>query len=166
MQWDDFTGLEETADGSEPEVICPEGEHVGTIDGVLLRTKDFARHATKNPEGKVLTVIIDVKPGIKKVWDDIPCDRLSVVQALCASAGVHPPSRGEWDEKQLKGKAVRFESVIVLGKAGGEFVRVAKYLKGVDPLPKAVSARTPAKRTATQKADAAATAGTGDDIPF
>lgn len=164
MNWDDFANGDDLPENGEPDILCPEGRHVATIEWVGIQSKDWAKK-DRNPDGKVLTVKLSVKPGIKPVWESIPVTSTSTIVALCRSAGVHPP-RGEWDEKCLKGKAAIFESVIALSKGGNEFVRITKWLPGPEPLPKAVASKPQAKRTPTAKADAAASGGTDDDIPF
>jgi len=162
MNWDDFAEMAETeAATAPPEQLCPDGVHVAEIGWVKIQPKDWAK-TDRNPEGMCLTVRLDIKKGIKAVWDSIPCDRRGSIAALCRSAGLAPPS-GEWNESELRGRMVTAETVLRGSRRGTEYVAVAKYSPGPEPLPTVVRER--ANRTPTQKADAAA-AMTDDDIPF
>ena len=162
MNWDDFGDAGNAATERGDEQMCPEGTHVAEIGWVKIQPKDWAK-SKSNPDGKCLTVRLDVGKGIKAVFDNIPCDRRGAVEALCRSARIDPP-RGEWDESELKGCTVTFESVIAIAKStGNDFVRVTEYKPNAAPLPKEIRERS--NRTPTQKADAAA-AMPADDIPF
>lgn len=163
MNWDAFADDSAPA-AAENDALCPEGTHVGTIGWAKVQPKDWAKNAKANPEGLCLTVRIDVKPGIKAVFESIPCQRRGAIEALCRSARVDPPA-GQWDEQTLVGQAVTFESVIALSKQGRDYVKIEKFKPNADLPPAAVLERPAAKRTATQKADAASGAS-NDDIPF
>lgn len=161
MNWDQFgTAEDERATGDEQ--MCPEGTHAATIGWSKVQPKEWAK-TKANPDGMCLTVRLDIKKGIKAVFDSIPCDRRGSIESLCRSARVEPP-RGDWDEGDLVGQAVTVETVIAVSKAGRDYVKVAKYKPGPAPLPAEVRER--ANRTPTQKADAAASVATHDDIPF
>lgn len=160
MNWDSF-GDDATRDTAGDQ-LCPEGRHTAIIVWCGIQTKEWAKGAN-NEGGHVVVVKLDVKPGIKPVWESIPCHQRGKVEALCRAAGVEPP-RGEWDEQVLKDRAVSFESVLAISKAGNDFVKIEKFFPGPEPLPAAM--RAPANRTPKQKADAVAAAGTNDDIPF
>lgn len=163
MNWDEFVDSGETATTDRVgEQMCPDGVHVAKIGWVKIQTKEWAK-SNGNPDGKCLTVRLDVGKGIKSVFDNIPCDRRGAVEALCRSARVDPP-RGEWDEEELKGCFVTFESVIALSSKGSDYVKVKGYKPNAEPLPKEIRER-PVNRTPTQKADAASNAP-DDDIPF
>lgn len=166
MNWDDFKSEandEAAFTGNGNEQMCPEGTHVGTIGWTTMQPKAWAVNAAANPSGMCLTVRIDIRKGIKAVFDSIPCHRRGAIEALCRSARVDPP-RGDWDETSLKGQAVTFESVIALSKKGNDYVIVKGYKPNADPLPAAIRDRP--LRTPTQKADAASSSDTNDDIPF
>lgn len=160
MNWDDF-GISDTIEAVEQ--MCPEGVHTATIGWVALQAKDWAKNEPSNPTGMCLTIRIDIRKGIKAVFDSIPCHRRGAIEALCRSARVDPP-RGDWDETSLKGQTVTFESVIALSKKGNDYVIVKGYKPNLDPLPAAIRDRP--LRTPTQKADAASSAVNNDDIPF
>jgi hypothetical protein len=160
MNWDDFGTVDESESGVV-EQLCPEGVHTATIGWLKMQPQAWAE-CDANPKGWCLTVRLDVKKGIKAVFDTIPCHRRATIEALCRSARIDPP-RGDWDESELKGCVVTFESVISLSKKGNDYVLIKGYKPNADPLPKEIRDR-PA-RTPTQKADAAA-AMPNDDIPF
>ena len=160
MNWDDFGTVDESESGVV-EQLCPEGVHTATIGWLKMQPKEWAE-CDANPKGMCLTVRLDVKKGIKAVFDTIPCHRRATIEALCRSARIDPP-RGDWDESELKGCVVTFESVISLSKKGNDYVLIKGYKPNSEPLPKEIRDR-PA-RTPTQKADAAA-AMPNDDIPF
>lgn len=161
MNWDDFGRVDDDAAGAA-EQLCPEGVHVATIGWVKMQPKEWAVDPKANRDGMCLTVRLDVKKGIKAIFDSIPCHRRAQIEALCRSARISPPS-GDWDESELKGKAVTFESVIKIGKTGRDYVVVKSYKPNAEPLPASIRDR-PA-RTPTQKADSAA-GMPEDDIPF
>ena len=163
MNWDDFADSgEATTTERSTEQLCPDGTHVAKIGWVKIQPKEWAK-SPKNPDGKCLTVRLDIGQGIKSVFDNIPCDRRGAVEALCRSARIDPP-RGEWDEDELKGLMVTVETVLALSNKGNEYVKVLKYKPNADPLPKEIRER-PVNRTPTQQADAASNAP-DDDIPF
>jgi hypothetical protein len=160
MNWDDFGTVDEGESGVV-EQLCPEGVHTATIGWLKMQPQVWAE-CDANPKGWCLLVRLDVKKGIKAVFDTIPCHRRATIEALCRSARIDPP-RGDWDESELKGCVVTFESVISLSKKGNDYVLIKGYKPNAEPLPKEIRDR-PA-RTPTQKADAAA-AMPNDDIPF
>lgn len=161
MNWDQFAATEDEAPAGD-EQLCPEGTHVATIGWSKVQPKDWAK-TKSNPDGMCLTVRLDIKKGIKAVFDSIPCDRRGSIEALCRSARIDPP-RGDWDEGDLVGQVVTVETVLAVSKQGRDFVKVTSYKPGPAPLPAEVRQR--ANRTATQKADAAASVQGNDDIPF
>ena len=163
INWDDFGDEGETATGAGGQQLCPEGVHVAKIDFVKIEDKEWAE-CSANKSGTCLVIRMDVSPDIKKVYDTIPCHQRGRIEALCRSARVDPP-RGEWNERELKGQMVTFESVLALSKGGKEFVKIDSYKPNAEPLPKEIRERPPVARTATQKADKAA-AMPSDDIPF
>jgi hypothetical protein len=161
MNWDDFGTVDEGESGVV-EQLCPEGVHTAEIKFVDIVERDYAKHETANPKGKCVRIAMHVRKGVKDVWDTIPCHRRATIEALCRSARIDPP-RGDWDERELKGQTVTFESVISLSKKGNDYVLIKGYKPNTEPLPKEIRDR-PA-RTPTQKADAA-TNVPNDDIPF
>jgi hypothetical protein len=98
------------------------------------------------------------------VWESIPCHHRGKVEQLCRSARVDPPA-GEWDEKVLKGQHATVETVLALSKAGNEYVKVAAWKPGPEPLPKEIR-EAPPRRTPAQKVRAASPAIGSDDVPF
>lgn len=159
MNWDSF-GIDEPAKPKDEGELCPEGTHVGTIGWAKVQPKEWAKNAQSNPQGWCLCIRIDVKPGIKAVWETIPCQRRGSIEALCRSARVDPPS-GDWGEQALVGKTVTFDSVIALSKQGNDYVKVERFKPGPERPP---AEKPAARRTQTQKADA--TVADKDDIPF
>lgn len=124
---------------------------------------DWAK-SEKNPAGKSLSIEVEVD-GHRRFEQTIPCHFIGKVRAVCASAGVSPPS-GEWSEQQLVGRTVLIDTVEAISKAGRPYVRVAKWLPAEHAKPvEAAKPRAP-RRTATQKVDAAAKGSAPDDIPF
>jgi hypothetical protein len=140
--------------------ILPDGTHVGTIGHASFREVEWKKSAA-NPQGQCLNLRIDVA-GYQAAWDDIPVQMRNIIEAVCRSARVHPPSPTEdWDCEQLKGQTVTVETVNGVSKAGKPFVRVAKYRPSTPPLPKE-SAAKPQPRKAKQAVPDLAP----DDIPF
>ena len=157
MNWDSFG---DDAGNDATDQLCPEGRHTATVVWCGIQAKEWAKNPS-NEEGHVLAVKLDVKAGIKAVWESIPCHQRGKIEALCRAAGVEPP-RGDWDEQTLKGRTLSFESVLAISKKGNDFVKIERFLPGPEPLP--ASMRAPANRTPLQKADAVA--ASTDDIPF
>ena len=162
MNWDEFGDEQIEGSDSGEQQFVPDGTHVAAIKWVGIQAKDWAKR-DGNPDGKVLTVKLEVSSKYKPVWESIPCQQRGRVEQLCRAARVDPPA-GEWDEQVLKGQMATIETVLALSKAGNEFVKIAAWKPGPEPLPKAVReapVRTPAARVK------AASPGIGsDDIPF
>lgn len=162
MNWDDFASAPDTEPARKEGQLCPDGTHVATIGWVRVMPKDWAK-SEHNKTGQCLVVRLDIKKGIKAVFDTIPCHRRGAIAALCRSARVDPPA-GTWDEQILVDREVTVETSLAVSKAGNDYVKVIAYKPGPDPLPAEV--RTRPARTPTQKADAAASVASTDDIPF
>lgn len=166
MNWDVFVDDEFDAGAAgEPQQFPPDGTHVAQIKWVGIQAKKWAEREG-NPDGKVLTVKLEVSAKYKPVWESIPCQQRGRIEQLCRSARIDPP-RGEWDEQELKGQHVTVETVLALSKAGNEFVKVAAWKPGPATLPKEVREAAP-RKTLPQKAKAEFVAGGGgaDDVPF
>ena len=168
MNWDEFGDDEFDAgagDAGEPQGFCPDGTHVAKIVWVGIQNKDWAKSGG-NPEGKVLTVKLEVSAKYKPVWESIPCHQRGKVEQLCRAARVDQP-HGEWDERVLKGQMATVETVLALSKASNEFVKVVAWKPGPEPLPKEIR-EAPVRKTLPQKAKAEFVAGGGgaDDVPF
>lgn len=142
----------------------PDQPHVGTIVSATERRVDFDwAKSEQNRDGICIVIGVDVD-GFAPFEVKIPAHYTGKVSALCNSARVRPPMRGEdWDEKSLIGCTVTFESVVAVSKRGAEYVRVNKWIGGGEP-PQPVAKPKPAARTPLQKADKAASKN--DDIPF
>lgn len=179
MRWDEFMpedGAPVPMAASGPLAVLPASQsgkpHVGEIVKVSVVKKDYdwAKHAELNPQGKCL--VLEVAVGnYKPVESTLPCHFTGKIAAMCRSARVHPPVRGEdWDEGQLLGKTVIVETVTVVSSRGTEYARVEKWIANAEPLPKEVAARPAAKpvaRSQAAKAHQAFTANAeADDIPF
>jgi len=162
MNWDEFGEDDFEAGDSGEQGFVPDGTHVAKITWAGIQHKDWAK-GTGNPEGKVLTVKLEVSARYRPIWESIPCHHRGKVEQLCRSARVDPPA-GEWDEKVLKGQHATIDTLLALSKAGNEYVKIAAWKPGPEPLPKAVReapVRTPAARVK------AGSPGIGsDDIPF
>jgi len=166
VNWDVFVDDEfDAAAPGEPQQMLPDGTHVAEIKWAGIQTKDWAKR-DGNPEGKVLTVKLEVAAKYKPVWESIPCQQRGRIEQLCRSARVDPP-RGEWDEQELKGQMATINTVLALSKAGNEYVKVVAWNPGPAPLPKEIREAAP-RKTLAQKAKAEFLAGGGgaDDVPF
>lgn len=161
--WDEFGEDELGGESIGEQTFAPDDTHVGKIVWAGIQKKDWAK-ADRNPEGKVLTVKIEVAPKYLPIWESIPCHQRGRVEQLCRSARIDPP-RGVWSERQLKDCTVTIETVLAMSKAGNEFVKVVAWKPGPEPLPKAVRESAPA-RTPAAKVRAASPSIGGDDIPF
>jgi hypothetical protein len=168
VRWDEFLSDDVASESAGPLPLLPESQPnkpwVGEITEAAIAFKDFDwAKSEKNPDGKCLAVKIQV-PNFRSVESTIPCHYMGKVAAMCRSARVHPPEAGEdWDEAQLVGQSVTFESVTVISAKGNEYARVSKWLPNTAPLPKV--AKAPA-RTPAAKVEAAGQGGASDDIPF
>jgi len=164
MRYDGFWGDEfEGAEVPAAELpLAPDGRHTGDIIKAKYEDLKFMVDEAKNPTGKTLVIEIDV-PKAQPVKANVPCHWRGLTEAVCKSAGVHPPQRGEdWDEKQLLGRTVTIETKHVVANSGKEYVRIEKWHPGPAPLPAEVAKRAPARTPAAK-----VTAGLdADDIPF
>lgn len=171
MNWDEFV------DDDDIELIRPPAGELpllpasepgkpwrGMVVSASVREVNFDwAKSEKNPAGKSLSIEVDVD-GYRRFEQTVPCHFGSKIRAICAAAGVAPPS-GEWSEQQLVGRTVLVETVEAQSKAGNTYVRVQKWLQAVDAKPAEPKPRAP-RRTATQKVDAVAKGAAPDDIPF
>ena len=162
MNWDVFQAEEIESPVAVEQQFVPDGTHVAKITWSGIQTKDWAK-GTGNPEGKVLTVKLEVSARYRPIWESIPCHHRGKVEQLCRSARVDPPA-GEWDEKVLKGQHATIDTLLALSKAGNEYVKIAAWKPGPDPLPKEI--REAPARTPAAKVRAASPGISGDDIPF
>jgi hypothetical protein len=155
--WDDDEGSQ-TAAATELQMV-PDGTHSATVKKVDYREVEWKK-ADNNPKGLCLTLMLEVN-GHQPVWADIPNHWRGLTEAVCASAGVHPPVKGEdWDEAQLQGQSVTIQTLQCVAKSGKQYVRIEKWLPGPKLLPKK-AAKAPAKKGPTPVIDEAP-----DDIPF
>lgn len=146
---------------------APGKPHIGTVIGAIEKRIDqpWAK-SDKNQSGVCLVLTVDVDK-FAPFEATIPAHYTAKVAAVCRSARVPAPVAGEdWDESQLIGRVVTFESVVAVSARGTEYVRVNKWLPNGDPVPTPVAKPKPAARTATKKADAASANVPSDDIPF
>jgi hypothetical protein len=164
MNWDEFGDDDFEAGETGEQGFVPDGTHVAKIVWVGIQNKEWAKNE-RNPEGKLLAVKLEVSAKYKPFWESIPCHQRGRVEQLCRAARVDPP-RGEWDERELKGKMATVETVLALSKAGNEFVKVVAWKPGPEPLPKAVREAAPPARTPAAKVRAASPAIGSDDVPF
>lgn len=171
MKWDDFLGNDDEGGGSQqilPE-SAPDRPHVGEIVKAKLADKDFEwARSENNKNGTCLVVEVSV-PKFKTFEATIPCHYTGKIQALCRSARVHPPAKGDdWDEGRLVGQTVTFDSVTVVSPRGTEYVKVTKWHANPAPPPADVMKRQAPARSQAAKAhrEFTANAQAADDIPF
>lgn len=162
MRFDDWW----SDDASEPAdalPLLPAGTHSGEIVKVQWKDLKF-KTSDANKAGTSLVLEVEV-PGYQPAEAIVPAQYRGLIEAICRAARQHVPVKGEdWDCECLKGQIVRIDTTLGTGKTGREFVRIEKWHKGADPLPKAAKA-TPA-RTPAAKVEAAGQGGSADDIPF
>lgn len=163
MRFDEFwTGDEATTatDGGDVPLL-PDGRHVGDVKVARFKPVDWKK-SPANPEGMCLNICVEVA-GHQAVWADVPVQFRGLIEAVCRSARVHPPAKGEdWDEGGLKGQTVSIETVQYINKKGEQRVRIEKWHPSTAPLPKAIAAAPAAEKTTTK----AQPIGVEDDIPF
>lgn len=140
--------------------IVPPGVHRMEIIFAEEGTSPY-RTSDSNPDGHCLKLRLKHTEGdYRFVFHDIPKDRPSVAKQLaealgCAAFG----KKVTLQAGELLGQFVGVEVEHYTAKSTGKVSAIVKrYVK-------AKPQAAPAKRTATQKADAAASGGT-DDIPF
>jgi hypothetical protein len=156
--WTDQTDPEKPTQADLP--MLPDGRHAAQINYVAVKTETWAQNQL-NPQGTIILLGIDV-PNHKRVWESVPIDRRSKLEALCRSAGVARPTPPDpWDEDQLKGKWVSIETVVRMSKAGREFVAVERFHGDKQPLPDFPERPKATKPKAERPEDL-----TPDDIPF
>lgn len=173
MNWDEFLDDEDDIDLVRPPAgelpMLPPSEPHKPWRGMIVTAAvkainfDWAK-SEKNPEGKALVVEVEVD-GYRRFEQSVPAHFGSKIRAVCAAAGVSPPS-GEWSEQQLVGRTVLVETVEAQSKAGRPYVRVQKWLPAKDATPAAAAKPRAPRRTSTQKVDAATREVAPDDIPF
>lgn len=146
---------------------APGQPHVGMVTTAAeKRVNQPWAKSDKNTDGICLVLMVDVT-GYAPVEVTIPAHFTAKVAAVCRSARVEPPVQGQdWDERELVGRTVTFESAVTVSARGTEYVRVNKWLSNGPPLPAPAAKPKPPARTPTKKADAAASAAAPDDIPF
>lgn len=162
MKFDDFWTGDETAATTETGelTLVPDGRHVGEIKVARFKEVEWKK-CDANPSGLCLTLCVEVA-GHQAVWADIPVQYRGLIEAVCRSARVHPPAKGEdWNESVLKGEMVSIETVQGIAKSGRQYVRIDKWHPNPAPLPKEVDAKPAPKRQPKP-----ATMGVEDDIPF
>jgi hypothetical protein len=170
MKFDDWGWFNDDngqAAESAEKPMAPDGRHVCEIVKAVVRDVKF-KVSDDNPNGTSLCVDVAV-PNCQVVEAIIPLQMRGLVEAVCRSASVPLPQRGEdWSAKQLEGRTVSIDTIQGIGKSGRQYVRIEKWHKGTDPLPEAVKARAPAARTQAAKAhkEFVANGGGPDDIPF
>lgn len=162
--WDeDIEGGDEAATATADEPMLPDGRHVGKITFAAVKDLSF-KASDRNPTGKSLVVTLRVN-GYQVVEDIVPIYMRGVIGAICRSAGIDPPAKGETFPAfcdRLKGQTAPIESALTIAKSGKEYVRIT-WLKGVEPLPAHMKAE---KRTAKPKAKPEPVDEAPDDIPF
>jgi hypothetical protein len=162
--WEDSAAAADNSQQQADKPMLPDATHVGEIKWCGEKEKAFAKDADKNPRGKCLTVLVEVT-GYEPVFVDLPVHWRGLIEAVCRSARVDRPVKGEeWDEQVLKGKYVTIETVQnVSNSTGRQYVRVQKWKPGTELPPKQLRDTKP--RSAAQKAHRHVQEA-GDDIPF
>jgi hypothetical protein len=147
----------------------PTGRHTGDIVKAEIKDLKF-RVADDNPTGTSLVVTWS-KSGYYPVEAIVNLRWRGLLEAVCRSAGVSPPKRGEdWDEQSLVGRVATVDIENKVAQATGtEYQRITRWhaspqkaLPPAEAKPKRAPARTPAAKTHAEfqeRADA-------DDIPF
>jgi hypothetical protein len=161
--WDD--------DGGRPDhgghlQKLPDGRHTGDIVNAESVRKDWFKTPT-NPDGQGIKVTFS-KQGYYDVDASVSVEWRGKIEAICRSAGVTPPRKGEeWDEKTLVGRTVTVEVAMQMSKGGNEYLKITKWHPGPAPLPPAAKpAKRAAARTPAAKAHEEFNANAPDDIPF
>ena len=151
---------EQMAAASEERTLVPAGTHQMEIVHAEEGTSEWRRHDEKNPDGACLKLRLSSgNKAHRFVFDDIPRHQPARAVQLSQAVGAAAfGSKVTLDAGELVGQMVTVEVEHYVSKAGKTSAIVKRY----GPPAKA---KAPAKRTATQKADAAASGGT-DDIPF
>lgn len=144
----------------------PDGRHTGDIVKAEIKDLKF-RQTDTNPTGTSLVVTWS-RQGYYPVESIAPLDWRGMIEAICRSAAVAPPRKGEdWDEQSLVGRTATIEVAMQTAKSGNEYLRVTKWHAGPAPLPPAAKpAKRAAARTPAAKAHEEFNANAPDDIPF
>ena len=164
--WGDDAAAEPGAVATGDRPMLPDGEHVGKIVVAEVKNLDF-KVSDSNPTGKSLVVKIAVN-GYQLAEDIVPVQLRGVIEAICRSAGIERPAKGETHAafcERLRGQSAPVDATHVIAPSGREYVRL-KWLPGVKPLPAALKAET---RTAPKAKPAKAAPPADefpDDIPF
>ena len=169
MNWDAF--LTDTANqADEAATLPPDGRHVSEIVSARLEDVPFDwAKSENNPNGTCLVVFVAV-PKFKQFKASTPLHFSGKIAAICASAAVAGPQRGtpiDTTLRSLEGRTVIVETALSVSGRGTEYVKVTKWIKNADPLPKDVKDRAAPKRSQAAKAHAAFVKEAGDDdLPF
>lgn len=174
MRFDDFMD-DWGDDAQDPAGVAeriPDGRHTVTI--VKSEVRDLSFKATdRNPAGKSLCLTVQLG-GYQPAEDLIPVTFGGLIRAVCQSAGVNAPRRGEdWDPRQLEGKRAQVEVSAAIAKSGREYQRIrwvglpdGPFVETATAPQAAGAARRPRKPAASATGPQGAAGGNHDDIPF
>lgn len=159
--WDeDFPGAEKA---SRP--IVPVGTHTMRIVSASFGTGNSPKssHPQKNPQGKTLSVVLEVG-DYSRVYADIPLHWRGIVEAVHRAARVALPGKpSDIDCSAFTGQYVNVQIEHYVGKAGDR-AKVAQWLDNGPPLPAGKKQQPPRLvSTATHKLPSDFPS---DDIPF
>lgn len=142
--------------------VLQDGTHTACINYVAIKQESWAE-SSLNPHGNTVLLGLDVA-GHKRVWTNVAADARAKLQALCRSARVPSPAKGEdWDEQSLKGCYVNIDTVVKVGRNGRDFVRVERFV--VPPVDAPTKAPQPVAPRQTLAAKVVPNLPE-DDIPF
>ena len=149
----------ETAVATDELPLVPDGEHVAKV--VKAKFKDLAfKKSEQNVDGTSLVIDLEVT-GYRPIEAIVPAHFRGMVEAVCRAASVHTPKKGEnWDEQCLVGQYLRISTLQGVGKTGREYIRIASWIAGREPLPEAIT-KAPPRAKAAKKDQTP-----DDDIPF
>lgn len=157
MEWELNEYFEPVA-AAEPEVeVVPEGVHEFRITKVVEDSKRM-RVDLGHDDRRYSLVFADLPKGV--AWAS------KIVGQLVEALGM---SASEWaaaTPATLKGRRVRAKIYHKVGNSGRLFVNVGGFEPSEVAAEPGAAASRPARRTPTQKADAAAAGIPEDEIPF
>lgn len=153
MDWDLNEFFEPVAATREDRDMVPEGEHDLRITKVVEDAKRI-RIDLAHDDRRYGLVFADYPKGVQ--W------AARIVGELVTALGLTPAEWKAASPETLKDRRVKARVYHKIGNSGRTFVNVGGFLAADEPAP---AAKPVAKRTPTQKADAASNVP-DDDIPF
>lgn len=153
MDWDLNEFFEPVAATREERDMVPEGEHDLRITKVVEDAKRI-RIDLAHDDRRYGLVFADYPKGVQ--WAS------RIVGELVAALGLTPAEWKAASPETLRDRRVKARVYHKVGNSGRTFVNVGGFLAADEPAP---AAKPVAKRTPTQKADAASNVP-DDDIPF